>query len=85
LQRLKNKVHRTIVNILRCTLAHDMHVAFHIPYIYDYITNLCRRQAEIIHNRGNEIVHNIGQGEIPHRKHKRLKLGEGYLYDRSSV
>jgi hypothetical protein len=26
----------------------DMH-AFQIPYVYDYITKLCIRQAEIIH------------------------------------
>jgi hypothetical protein len=41
--------------------------------------------AEIIHNHENENVRNIGQGETPHRKHKRLKLGGGHLYDRSSV
>jgi hypothetical protein len=28
---------------------------------------------------------NIGQRETPHRKHKRLKLGGGHLYNRSSV
>jgi hypothetical protein len=58
-----------------------MHVAFQIPYVYDYITKLCRRQAEIIHNHENENVRNIGHG----RKHKMLKLGGGQLYDRSSV
>jgi hypothetical protein len=42
-------------------------------------------QAEIIHNRENENVRNIGQGETPHGKHKRPKLGGGHLYDRSSV
>jgi hypothetical protein len=62
-----------------------MHVAFQIPYVYDYITKLCRRQAEIIHNHENENVRNIGQGKTSHRKHKRLKLGGGHLYDCSSV
>jgi hypothetical protein len=64
-----------------------MHVAFQIPYVYYYITKLCRREAEIIHNHENENenVRNIGQGETPHRKHKRLKLGGGHLYDRSSA
>jgi hypothetical protein len=62
-----------------------MHVAFQIPYVYDYITKLRRRQAEIIHNHENENVRNIGQGETPHRKHKRLKLGRGHVYDPSSV
>jgi hypothetical protein len=42
-------------------------------------------QAEIIHNHENESVGNIGQAETPHRKHKRLKLGGGHLYDHSSV
>jgi hypothetical protein len=37
----------------------DMHVAFQIPYVYDYITKLCRRQAQIIHNHENENVRNI--------------------------
>jgi hypothetical protein len=49
-----------------------MHVAFQIPYDYDYITKFCRRQAKIIHNHENENVRNIGQGETPNRKHKRL-------------
>jgi hypothetical protein len=62
-----------------------MHVAFQIPYVYDCITKLCRKQAKIIHNHENENVRNIGQGETPHRKHKSLKLGGGHLYDRSSV
>jgi hypothetical protein len=47
-----------------------MHAAFQVPYVYDYITKLCRRQAEIIHNHENEYVCNIGQGETPHRKYK---------------
>jgi hypothetical protein len=56
-----------------------MHVVFQIPYVYDYITNVCRRQAKIIHNDENENVRNIGQGETPHRKHKGLQLGSGNL------
>jgi hypothetical protein len=33
----------------------------------------------------NENFRNIGQGEANHRKYKRLKLGGGQAYDRSSV
>jgi hypothetical protein len=33
LQRLQNKVLRTIGNLPRFTLVRDMHVAFQIPYI----------------------------------------------------
>jgi hypothetical protein len=44
---------------------------------------LCKfRTSEIIHNHENENVRNIGQGETPQRKHKRLELGGGHLYDR---
>jgi hypothetical protein len=45
------------------------------PHVYDFITKLCRQQAEVIQNHDNENVRNIGQGEAPHRKYKRLKLG----------
>jgi hypothetical protein len=30
-------------------------------------------------------VRNTGQGETPHKKHKRFKLGGGYRYNRLSV
>jgi hypothetical protein len=85
LQHLQNKVLRSIGNLSRRTLVREMHVAFQISYVYDYITKLCRKQAGIIHNHKNENVRNIGQGETPRRKHKGLKLGEGHLYNRSSV
>jgi hypothetical protein len=62
-----------------------MHVAFQIPYVYNYITKLCTSQADVIHNHENENVRNIGQRETPHRKHKMLKLGGGHLYDLSNV
>jgi hypothetical protein len=48
LQRLQNKVLRTIGNFSRRTSVRDMHVAFQIPYIYDYITKSCRQQVEVI-------------------------------------
>jgi hypothetical protein len=50
----------------------------------DYITKLCRKQAEVIQNHENENVRNIGQGEARHRTYKRLKLGGGQAHDRSS-
>jgi hypothetical protein len=59
-------------------------MAFKLPYIYDYITKLCKQQAEVIQNHQNANVRNIGQGEPQHRKHKRLKLGGGQSYDCSS-
>jgi hypothetical protein len=56
-------------------LAHS----FNFPYVYDYITKLCRRQAEVIKNHENEYVRDIGQGEARHR----LKLGGGQAHKRS--
>jgi hypothetical protein len=53
--------------------------------VYDYITKLCRRQAEVILNNENPNVRATGQGKPGHRKYKRLKLGSGQAYDRSSV
>jgi hypothetical protein len=83
-QRLQNKVHRTIGSFPRRTPFRDLHMAFEIPFAYDYITKLCRQQAEVKQNH-NENVRNIGLGGANHRKYKRLKLGGGQAYDRSSV
>jgi hypothetical protein len=44
-----------------------------VPSLYE------KRPAAITSHR------NIGQGEARHRKYKRLKLGSGQAYDRSSV
>jgi hypothetical protein len=60
-------------------------LAFQIPSVFDYITKLCRQQAEVIQNHDNGNVRTIGQGDARHRKYKRLKLGGGQAYDRSSV
>jgi hypothetical protein len=83
LQSLQNRV-------LRITgkLIHDMHMAFQIPYVYDYTTKSCGQQAQVIqnhenahvHNIGHPLVqycahvHNIGQGDARQRKYKRLKI-----------
>jgi hypothetical protein len=75
----------TIRNYPRRTPTRVLHMAFKIPYVYDFITELCRQQAEVIQNHDNENVRNIGQGEVQHRKYKRPKLGGGQAYDRSSV
>jgi hypothetical protein len=85
LQRLQNKVLHIIGGFPRRTLIRDMHVAFQIPYVYDYITKSCRQQAEVIQNHENENVRYIGQGKARHRKCKGLKLGGGHAYDSSSV
>jgi hypothetical protein len=61
LQRLQNKVHCTIGNFLRFTPVCDLHKAFNLLYTYNYITKLCRQQAEVIQNYENEHVLSIGQ------------------------
>jgi hypothetical protein len=81
LQRLQSKVLRTIGNFPRRTPVRELHKAFNIPYIYDYITKLYRRQARVIQNHKNANVHHIGQGEARHRKRKKLKLGGSQEYD----
>jgi hypothetical protein len=77
LQRMQNKVLHTTGNFPRCTPVSDLHMAFNLPYVPDYITKLCRKQAEVIQNHENEHVRGTGQGEARHRKYKRLKLGSG--------
>jgi hypothetical protein len=84
LQRLQNKVLRTNGNFPRRTPVREMRMAFCLPYVYDYITKLCRQQAEVILNHDNENVRYIGQGEAQYKKYKRLQLGGGQAYDRSS-
>jgi hypothetical protein len=84
LQRLQNKVLGRIGNFPRRTTVRDLHVAFKIPYVHDFITKLCRQQAEVIQNHHNPNFRVIGQGEAQHKKYKRLKLGGGEVYDRSS-
>jgi hypothetical protein len=59
-------------------------MAFKLPYIYNYITKLCRRHAEVIQIHENANACNIGQGESRHKECKKLKLGGGQAYDRSS-
>jgi hypothetical protein len=68
----------------RCTPVHELQVAFKISYVYDYITKLCRTQAELILNHVNTNVHGTEQGAARHRKYKRLKLGGTQAYDHSA-
>jgi hypothetical protein len=77
LQRLQNRVLRAIGNLDWRTPVQDLHLAFKILYVYDYITKLCRRHAEVTLNHENPHVRAIGQGEPRHRKYMRLKLGGG--------
>jgi hypothetical protein len=68
LQCLQNRVLLAIGNLYMCTSVCDLHVVFKIPYMYDYITKLCRTQAEVTLNLVNPNVHGIWQGKAKHRK-----------------
>jgi hypothetical protein len=68
----------------RCTPVRDLHMAFSLPYAYDYIIQLCTKQTEVIQNHENSDFRDIGKGEALHRKYQRLKLGCDRAYDRSS-
>jgi hypothetical protein len=46
LQRLQNKLLRTIGIFPRRTPVRDSHLAFKLPYVYDYITKLCRKKQK---------------------------------------
>jgi hypothetical protein len=64
-----------------------LRTTFNLLYVYNYITKLCRQQAEVIQNHENEHVRSIGQGEARHKKYKRLKLLllAGFLLDFSKI
>jgi hypothetical protein len=66
------------------TPVRDLHMAFNHLCVYDYITKLCRQQAEVVQHHGKAHDRDIGQSEARHRKYKRLELGGGQAYDRSS-
>jgi hypothetical protein len=82
---MQNKVLLTTGTFPRNTPVRDLNTAFDLPYVYDYITKLCRQQAEIIQNHENEHIHGVGQGEARRRKYKRLKLDGGQAYERSNT
>jgi hypothetical protein len=59
-------------------------MSFIIPYIYDFITKLCKHQAEVTQNYENDNVNNFGQDEAIHRNYMRLNFGGGQAYNRAS-
>jgi hypothetical protein len=75
LQILQDKVHCTIGNLSRRTPIRDLHIAFKIPYLYDFVTKLCREQATAILSHDDVYIRIIGQGEARDGKYKRLIPG----------
>jgi hypothetical protein len=64
LQRLQNKVLWTTGNLARCTPTSGLRVAFKIPYIYDFVTKLCRQQTEVMLNHETVNFRNIAQDDV---------------------
>jgi len=85
LQHLQNRDLSTIGGLPRCKPTCDLYRIFQIPYVNDYITKICRKQAEVLQYHGNVNIRNIGKIEAQNRKCKRLKLGGGQAHDLSGV
>jgi hypothetical protein len=83
LQRQRNKVFRTTGNFPRCTPVRDLHTAQPSVCIRLY-NKIMQATSRNMQNHENEHVRSIGQGEAGHRKYRRLKLGGGQGFDRSS-
>jgi hypothetical protein len=63
LQHMVNKVVHTTGKFPRWTPVCDLHPTFNLPYVHNFITKLCRLEAEVTQNHENEHVRSIGQGE----------------------
>jgi hypothetical protein len=84
LQHLQNKVLCTTGKFSKRTPVRELHMAFRVPYIYNYITKLCRQQAKVIQNHENGNVATSVKVKLETENIKRLKLGDGRAYDYSS-
>jgi hypothetical protein len=73
-QRLQNRVLGTVGNLPRRIPTRDLHMAFKSPYLYDFITKLCRQQKIVTLNHDNVNIRITGQGKARHQKYKRLNL-----------
>jgi hypothetical protein len=65
LQRLQNAVLRAVGKLDRCTPVRELDVALKVRYVYDYINELCSKQAEVILNRVNLNVYVVLDKEKP--------------------
>jgi hypothetical protein len=83
LQRLQNRVLRAIGDLDRRTLVRDLHVAFKIPYVYDYITKLCGWQQKPSKITKTQMYVQLDR-EKPYTENTWVKLGGGQAYHCSS-
>jgi hypothetical protein len=83
LQCLYNKVCCMIGKFSKCTPIHELHMAFQVPYIYDYITKCAGNKCRSYKIMKMQMF--VTSLEVkPDRKYKRLKLGSDQAYDHSS-
>jgi len=74
LQRLQNKVLRTVGNLPRRTPTRDFHMTFKIQYLQLTCYRTMQTAATVILNHENVDIRNIGQGEAQPRKCKGSSL-----------
>jgi len=60
------------LSLHKAQMTRNLHVTYKIPYVYRFITKLCRQQAEFTWIYGNEDVRKNGWGEAQHTNYKRL-------------
>jgi hypothetical protein len=68
--QLLQKVLQIVCNLPRHIPTRDLHLAFKIPYLYNFIAKLCRQQAAVTESHDNVNIPNIGQGEAQHTECK---------------
>jgi hypothetical protein len=61
---LQDKIIGTVRNLSRRTLVRHLHTASDPKYIYEYVAELCRLQAEVTRNHENYRVCSVRQDEI---------------------
>jgi hypothetical protein len=71
LQLMQNRVLRTIGNSPRRAPIPDLHMAFRLPYVYDFIAKLCRRLVEV---KEMKIFVSFGQDDVKDRKNGGLNF-----------
>jgi hypothetical protein len=79
LQRLQNKVLQTTGNFPRRTPTRDLHMAFKISYLYDFVAKLCGQQAAVILNYENVNVDSIKVSNLVAVRHTRAQLSRQWI------
>jgi hypothetical protein len=74
------------VNLPRCIPSRDLHVAFKSPYLYQSATNYAGGRQHSYKINEMQILVTLTKAKLNTENiKKRLKLGGGEAYDRSSV